>query len=197
MTQRRLTACLFGMVFFAGSAFLSAQSLGDVARKERAKRERENRPPAKVWTNDNIPHSTPMGPSAPGPQAAEPTPETPPPSSAEPAPGPVTPPAGTPSAGGTKQSKEYWQGKFKAARAELADATERQKLAEDELNLLQIQEVRELDPAAHQDLAAKVVSKSAQVDEAREVTAKAQQALDDLQKEFDASGAPAEWSKTD
>ena len=36
-----------------------------------------------------------------------------------------------------------------------------------------------------------------EVEQARATTAKAQKVLDDLQKEFEASGAPAEWNKTE
>jgi hypothetical protein len=197
MTHRHWTAGFFVFALFAGSGFLSAQSLGDIARQERAKRERVGHPPAKVWTNDNIPHVTRIEPPAPNPEATEPTAETTPPSATTEAPGPETPPAGTEPTESKQQSKGYWQEKFKSARAQLADAKERQSLAEDELSLLQTQEARELDPAAHQDLAAKVVAKSAEAEQARATTAKAQKALDDLQKEFDSSGAPAEWSKTD
>jgi hypothetical protein len=197
MTHRSWTAGLFGIVFFAGSGFLSAQSLGEVARQERAKREREKHPPAKVWTNDNIPRAARIAPSSPNPEAGAPTAETTPPSPTAEAPAPETPPASVESAESKQQTKEFWQVKFKAARGQLADAKERQTLAEDELSLLQTQEARELDPAAHKDLEGKVAAKSAEVEQARATTAKAQKALDDLQKEFDASGAPAEWSTTD
>ena len=197
MTNRSWTVGLFGIVFFAGSGFLAAQSLGEVARQERAKREGEKHPPAKVWTNDNIPHATRIEPSPPNTEAGQPSAETASPSPTADAPAPETPPANVESAGSKQKTKEYWQAKFKAARAQIADAKERQSLAEDELSLLQTQEVRELDPAAHQDFEAKVAAKSAEVEQARTTTAKAQNALDELQKEFDASGAPAEWIKTD
>ncbi len=193
MTHRSLTAGLIGIVFFSGIGFLSGQSLGEVARQARAKREREKLPPAKVWTNDNIPRALRIEPSAPNPEAGGPTAETVPPSpSAE---APETPPASVESTESKQQTKEFWQGKFKAARAQLADAKERQSLAEDELSLLQTQEARELDPAAHKDLETKVAAKSTEVEQARATTAKAQKVLDDLQKEFEASGAPAEWNK--
>ena len=195
MTNRSRTAGLLGIVFFAGSGFLAAKSLGEVARQERAKRERENHPPAKVWTNDNIPHATRIESSPPNPEAGQPSTETTPTSPTAEA--PETPSASVESTESKQKTKEYWQAKFKAARAQLADAEERQTLAEDELSLLQTQEVRALDPAAHQDFEAKVAAKSAEVEQARATTAKAQNALDELQKEFDASGAPAEWIKTD
>jgi hypothetical protein len=193
MRHKILTASSLAMVILAGVTALSAQSLGDIARQERAKREREKPGATKVWTNDNIPRAARIEPVTSGPQST----------AAEPA-SPETVPQGAPPANpqtaaeeDKKHNKDYWQARFKTARAGLASAQERQHLAEDEVNLLQIQAVRELDPAAKQDLEAKVEAKSGEVGQARGVTEKAQKALDDLQKEFDASGAPEEWSKTD
>jgi hypothetical protein len=194
MSRKPLTASLLGISILAGTGLLSAQSLGEVAREQRAKREKN--PPTKVWTNDNIPKVARIEPAPSSPESAPPVPETAPPAAEGAPPGAPAASSEAP-AEDKKRTEEYWRGRFKAARAQLADAEERQHLAEDELNLLQIQETRELDPAANQALGAKVVAKSAEVDQARAVTEKAQKALDNLQKEFDTSGAPADWSKTD
>jgi len=92
-------------------------------------------------------------------------------------------------------TKESWQARFKLARAQLADARQRQQLAEDELNLLQIQNARTLDSNVKADLAVKINAKEDEVSRRRAVTEEAQKALDDLEKEFQASGAPDEWSQ--
>ncbi|PYV16261.1 MAG: hypothetical protein DMG21_12160 [Acidobacteria bacterium] len=195
MGHKSLTASLLGIGILAGGGMLSAQSLGDIARQERAKH--ETHPPAKVWTNDNMPRAARIEPAPTSPEPIAQTQSAPPAASGG-APALETPPAGSKSPEDDKKhTQEYWQALFKTARAQLADAQERQRLVEDELSLLQIQQARELDPAANKELGAKVTAKSAAVEEARSVTAKAEKALDDLQKEFDASGAPAEWSKTD
>jgi ribosomal protein L19E len=92
-------------------------------------------------------------------------------------------------------TKEYWESRFKSARAKLARAREIQQLTEDELRLLQVQQAREVlntDVAA--ELAQKIPAKQAEVDAARAATEKATQELEELQKEFAASGAPEEWS---
>jgi chromosome segregation ATPase len=94
-----------------------------------------------------------------------------------------------------KGTKEYWQARFQSARARLADARERQQLAEDELNLLQIQDARELNSNLKADLDAKIKPKEDEVSQNRVATEEAQKALDDLRKEFQASGAPEEWSQ--
>jgi DNA polymerase III delta prime subunit len=92
-----------------------------------------------------------------------------------------------------KKTKEYWQGKFKSARAELADAKERQQLAEDELNLLQIQDAREVDSTMKAELAEKIKTKEDEVSDWRAATEEAQRILEDLQNKFNDSGAPDEW----
>ena len=79
----------------------------------------------------------------------------------------------------------------------MAKAKELQQLSEDELNLLQIQQVRELDSMAKQDLTAKVQAKQSEVDVNKATTDAAQKALNHLDKEFKDSGAPDDWSQTD
>jgi hypothetical protein len=79
----------------------------------------------------------------------------------------------------------------------VAKAKEHQQLSEDELNLLQIQQVRELDSMAKDALNAKVQSKQSEIDVNAAATEAAQKVLDDLSKEFKDSGAPDDWSQTD
>jgi len=90
-------------------------------------------------------------------------------------------------------TKEYWQDRFKSARARLSDARERQQLVEDELHLLQIQEVRTLNPEAKSEFTAQVDAKEEEAAQRRAATEQAKKALENLQKEFAASGAPQEW----
>lgn len=96
---------------------------------------------------------------------------------------------------GKPGTREYWESRFKSARAKLARARDIQQLTEDELRLLQIQQAREaLNSDVAADLAQKIPAKQAEVDSARAATAKATQELEELQQEFAASGAPEEWS---
>jgi chromosome segregation ATPase len=96
-----------------------------------------------------------------------------------------------------KGTKQYWQSRFKSARARLADAEERQQLAEDELNLLQIQDVRELNSNVKAEIAAKIKAKEDEVSGTRAATEEARKTLENLENEFKASGAPDEWSETE
>lgn len=194
---------LFTFLLLLTSAPVPAQSqqpesLGDVARHVRAQQEKEAKKVTKVFTNDNLPASAPkmgMTPQAtPDEHSAatgEAKDEAPvPPSAKE----PDTKPPEQPES--SVKTRDYWQQKFSAARQTLAKTKERQQLAEDELNLLQIQQAREMDPTVQADLNNKVQAKQSEVDSAKDATDAAQKALDDLNKEFKDSGAPDDWSGT-
>jgi len=186
-----LTCAVFALVLGMPVSLAAEESLGDVARRLRSEREKSAQKPVKVFTNDELPARPPAeGPSAASGMAPE--------AGAAPnAPAEATkqPPAA--SSEDKKKTKDYWQARFRSVRADLASAQEKQQLAEDELNLLQIQQARELNTTAKADLDAKVKAKQAEVDGSRAATDKAKKDLADLDKEFQDSGAPADWSKTD
>jgi hypothetical protein len=185
------------------------QSLGDLARQLRQQQLKAGPKTSKLYTNDNLPGRKPDGGQAAASSASS-TPATTPSEQAQVEPespqaakqtsqAPETGQAATKSEKPEEkiETKEYWQGRFKAARAQLADAQEHQQLAEDELNLLQIQETRELDPNVKTELAGKIKAKQDEVSQKRAATEEAQKTLEDLQTEFKASGAPDEWSETE
>ena len=185
------------------------QSLGDLARQLRQQQLKAGPKTSKLYTNDNLPGRKPDGGQAAASSASSNPATTPseqaqaesesPQAAKQTSQAPETGQAGTKSEKPEEkiETKEYWQGRFKAARAQLADAQEHQQLAEDELNLLQIQDVRELDPDLKTGLAAKVKAEEDEVSERRAAREEAQKTLEDLQKEFQASGAPDEWSETE
>jgi len=200
-------ALLLGLLVGLGAAITTAaqDSLGDVARQVREQRGKAGTKAAKVYTNDNLPagSSAPSSASASGPSAT--------PSSAQPS---ATRPAESAAEGAKKteedhdsakgeapedkmKTEEYWQRRFKSARAKAARAEEEQQLVEDELSLLQTQQTREMDPTTKQQLSDKVEAKQTDVDAKRAAAVHARQALEDLESEFEESGAPEEWSKTD
>jgi hypothetical protein len=204
MKTKTLILAVVGLLILLASSVASAQSLGDLARQERAKRAKETKKAVKVVTDEDLPPRPVEEPKAttspsesaeqPGEQPAEQAAE-PPATPSEEASAP--PPAEEPKPEDKQKTRDYWQGRFKAAKQRIADAEELQRLAEDELSLLQIQQARELSPDAKSDLDAQVKAKSAEVESKRAQTAKAQKALEDLEKDFKESGAPEDWSKTD
>lgn len=177
-------------------------SLGAVARQIRA--EKKSAPkPALVITNDNLPSpkpneaisivSIPLEPEVTASVKSTTSAETP---AAKKEDTEVKPKEGD--SGDDKiKTEDYWQSKFHAARVDVARAKEQEQLSDDELNLLQIRQVRELDPMAKDDLSAQVQARQSEVDVNRAATEAAQKALEELTKEFESSGAPEDWSKTD
>jgi len=203
-------SCVFSFLIALTSLPLQSapqQSLADFARQARQEQAKAGPKTAKVYTNDNLPggkrdegheaasgaSSTPAATASEQAQAERNAREAV--KQANQAPEPGEPAAKSEKPEGKKETKEYWQARFKSARAQLADAQERQQLVEDELNLLQIQQVRALDPDAKTELAEKVKAKEDALSERRKESEQARKALQDLQKEFQASGAPEEWSQ--
>jgi hypothetical protein len=161
------------------------EPLGDVAKQLRAQRGKETRKATKVFTNDDLPSRPPeaTGPTESAPVIPEsisgkkPTPEK----------------ENSKSPDGKMQTRDHWQSKFTEARRNLAHAQEQQQLVEDELNLLQIQEARELNINFKQEISAKVQSKQTDVEMSHTATADARRRLENLEQEFKDSGAPDDW----
>lgn len=204
MRNKIIILGLVSLLVLLWSSTVAAQSLGDVARQEKAKRAKQTKPPARVVTNEDFPEAPPEEPkepasetaSATGEASAAPTESAEATSSETPEPSaPVAPTEAKPE--DKMKTREHWQGRFKAARQKVAAAEEVQRLVEDELSLLQIQYVRELSSEVQNELQGRIRAKQGELDARRADTAKAQQALQALEKEFKASGAPEDWSKTD
>ena len=189
-------AFLIAWVLVAGVSLTRAQSLGDIARATRENRQKVmQQKSVRTWSNDNIPKAPPSaGPTAAAGMSAEP------PAPAQTAAAGETPAASSaPADAGAdkKKSREYWQQQFKMAREKYAADEEQQRLSEDELSLLQIQQARELAPETQTQLESSIKAKTADVEAKRAQAAKTKKALDDLEKEFRESGAPADWGKTE
>ncbi len=200
-----LSLLVFAAFLLPPSVTSSAQSLGEIARryrKELEERKNKGEVPVIVFTNDDIARMPPVsivGPSvgrAAGP-ASKQTATTPPPGST------LRKATTAPTEGHrgkseeSAKSKEYWQAKFKAARAALEQAKEEQTLVEDEIQLLQIQQARELNPDRSRKLNSKIDASTIELEAKRAATHKAQAALDEIEKEFKKSGAPERWIQDD
>jgi hypothetical protein len=207
-----IRSCVFSFVIAITSLPLlaaSQQSLGDLARQLRQQQVKAGLKTTKVYTNDNLPARNPDEGRAAASGASSATAAIPseqaqaeresPQAAEQPGKASETGQAANKpeKPENENKTKEYWQVRFKSARAQLADAKERQQLAEDELNLLQIQDARELDPNVKTELAPKIKAKEDEVSQRRAATEEARKALEDLQNEFRASGAPDEWSETE
>jgi hypothetical protein len=175
----------------ASAGILNAQSLGDFARKQKAKQASQPKA-AKVFTNEDMPKTTSLQPSesaAAGESASEAAPTAEGNASAES--GEKTADESKPD--DKKKTKEYWQEQFKNAKADLDLAQEQSTLADDELGLAQSDAARTLN-SNERDMADKnVAAKQATASDKRAALDKAKQAMEDLKKQFEESGAPADW----
>jgi hypothetical protein len=199
MNPRRLTLASLLIFVVAGGAVAAEQSLAEAARQAKQQREKETKKAVKVFTNDNLPAPAPWEIVTPSPELAKSTAESGTGSETRAKEATSAAKAAEPTAEKSevgKNTKEYWQNKFTAARSELASAESAQRLAQDELSLLQIQQAREIDPDVQSQVATKIEGKQAEIATLKTRVDKARHALDDLQKEFDASGAPADWGRT-
>lgn len=185
--QKALYAILgVSLLLIPGAA--ASQSLGEIARELRKERAAQPHQAVKVYTNDNVARAS-RAETAPSPTvetapAAAERRET----EASPSPQPKEHPTEK-----AIKTKEYWEAKFRGAGAALARAKEEQQLVEDEISLLQIQQVRELDPNLSKKLRGQISNKTDELEIKRQAARKAQKALDELNKEFEASGAPENW----
>lgn len=191
---------VFTFIWLGAVLPLAAQSsqpepLGDVARQLRQQKSKDTKKPAVVITNDNLPAPVPGEALTILPSNAA-TPASTSAKSASPA--AVAHKDEKDEAAESKTwTREEWQAKFRAARRDLAKAKEVEQLSEDELNLMQIQEARELDAVAKQGLDTHIQNKQSEVNVDKATTADAQKALDHLEELFQQSGAPDDWSVTD
>ena len=211
---RKLVIMGVALILLRAVSPCAAQSLGQIARQEREKRGKEAKKPPKEFTNDNMPRR----PRGEGPTAAASISEAPAagaPARLETAQAPTETGAAVPSSE-TKppepepeekkkdekpedkvKTNDYWQGRFKSVRARLAKAEEEQQLVEDELNLLRVQQAREIAPEVQKELQQKIADKTAELETKRAASEKVKKALDELEEEFKKSGAPEEWSKAE
>lgn len=165
---------------------LSAQSLGDVAKKEQQRRKTARSTGGKVYTNKDL---GPAG-TAPAPAAA-------------PAPAPATQTAGP---GGTEPSasaenkgqdprktEEYWRKRIEAARAEI----QRNELFLDALqtriNALSMDFVNRDDPAQRAVIANDRDKALAEMTRVKDSLAALKKQVDDIEEEARQAGVPPGW----
>jgi gas vesicle protein len=168
------------------AAGLYAQSLGEVARQEEARR-KAIKQPAKVYTNDNLRPSDQPAPPASGAQTPAATP-APPPAAAQ-------PPAGQPAAPPPEAARDekYWRGRIDAARTALGRAETFQDALQTRINALSADFVNRDDPAQRNVIAADRQKALAELDRVRQEIAAGQKAIADIQEEARRANVPAGW----
>ena len=172
----------------AWTATASAQSLGDLARKEEARR--KSVVPGKVYTNDTLrPAPVTAAPAAPAGTAAPATAAAPGVVPADASPG-AAPPA---AADTVKKDEAYWRTRIKTE----TDAIDRARVLLDALqsriNGLQTDFINRDDPAARASIGAERVRALGELDRIKLEIQQRTKALADIREEARRAGAPSSW----
>ena len=184
MRSSTLTGVLVVHMFLL-AASVHAQSLGDVARKEEARR-KGVKAPAKVYTNDNLQNVDPPAPAS-TPSSAVPPAEA---SAAVPA-APATAAAAGPSE--APRDEKYWRGRLENTRTALSRAQIFLEALQSRINALSTDFVNRDDPAQRSVIAADRQKALAELDRVKQEIAQQQKAIADIQEEGRRAGVPAGW----
>jgi hypothetical protein len=170
----------------------AAQSLGDVARKEQARR--KSAPSGKVYTNDNLPNVPP------GPAAQPSTPASQQSASGQPAAPSTAKPdekadakAGDARKDEVKKDEGYWRERMSKEREALSRAESFAEALQSRINALSTDFVNRDDPAQRNVIAADRQKALAELDRVKKEIADHKKAIDGIQEEARRGGVPAGW----
>jgi len=165
--------------------FLTAQSLGDVARLEQARR--KTVPAGKVYTNGDLPVVEPAVPMPPAPSqqadaaaaaGAQATPEQ---------------PAAAATAPGVEKDEKYWRTRVAGEREALGRAETFAEALQSRINALSADFVNRDDPAQRNVIAGDREKALAELERVRKEIADHKTAIADIQDEARRAGVPAGW----
>lgn len=173
-------------LMLAALAITDAQTLGDVARREEARR-KAIAAPAKVYTNDNL-RNVPQPAPSPAPAATAPAPEAPSPSGVTPAPGAQgQPPTGQPA------DEATWRQRITTLRDNLARSQTFAEALQSRINALSRDFVNRDDPAQRGQIATDRQKALTELERVKTEIQQYQKGITDLQDEARKAGVPAGW----
>lgn len=189
---RLLTVALAALAIAAGGALVSAQSLGDVAKKEQQRRKTTAKPAAKTYTNRDL------GPGGTRPPA--------PPAAAAPA-GATAGPGGATAKDADKakaaaepeppkdprETEEYWRGRMAAAKAELQRNEMFLEALQSRVNALSTDFVNRDDPAQRAVIATDRQKALAEMERTKQLVSQIKQQIADIEEEARQAGVPPGW----
>ncbi len=186
------TVVLAGVGIGCGTvSFANAQSLGDVARQEEARRKTVAKP-AKVYTNDSLrrePAPT-SGAAAPSPAAGQ-TATTPPVQPQEQAPAPA--PAAEAEKTVEPRTEKYWRARVTAARDGAARSETLRDALQSRINALTTDFVNRDDPAQRAKISADRQTALAELDRVNREMQDYTKAIGDTEDAARRAGAPPGW----
>jgi hypothetical protein len=178
-----LAAAVVVLVTSAASA--SAQALGDIAKKEEARR-KTVKTPGKVYTNESL-HVEGAPPSTP-PADASPTPATP-----APAPSGAQPPADDAKKDDVKKDEAYWKDRLTQARTALDRSKTFAEALQSRINALTADFTGRDDPAQRAQIGVDRDKSIAELTRVQKEIQDNTKAIADIQEEGRKAGVPAGW----
>src|SRR5262245_51926422 len=176
-------------IWVLGFALTSAQALGDVAKREEARR-KQVKAPAKVYTNDDL-RGSDAGSAAPAPtpasQAATPSAASPPPAGAQPK------DADKAGADDPKKTEAYWKDRLTKARGDLERAKTFADALQSRINALTTDFAARSDPAQRAQIGNDRQKALAELDRVKKEIEANTKAIADIQEEARKAGVPAGW----
>lgn len=164
---------------------VSAQSLGEVARKEEARRKTVKNP-GKLYTNDSLhpdPSSSTDSPAAPAATAAGQANATP----------PAQPPDGDKPADDQKKDEKYWKDRLSEARTALDRSKTFADALQSRINALWADFTARSDPAQRAVIERDRQKAIAELDRVNQEIKDQTKAITDIQEEARKAGVPASW----
>ena len=167
-------------LFLVATAAASAQSLGDIAKQEEARR-KTVKAPGKVYTNDSL--------------HAEPAPSSPPPSAATPAqPEAAAPAAESPAATQEPRKDEaYWKKRVADAREALARSQTFADALQTRINALTTDFTNQADPVRRSQIGNDRQKALDELDRVKKEIEASTKAIASIQEEARRAGVPAGW----
>jgi hypothetical protein len=167
------------------AAGVSAQSLGDVARKEEARR-KTVKSPGKVYTNESLrpePSSSTAAPASASPDAVQPN-ATPPAAS---------PPQGDNPANDQKKDEKYWKDRLSEARTALDRSKTFADALQSRINALTADFTSRSDPAQRAVVERDRQKALAELNRVNQEIKDQTKGITDIQEEARKTGIPAAW----
>ena len=187
---------------------LAAQSLGELAKQEEARRKAVTKP-ARVYTNEDLKSETPAEPTAAADAGKESAPATAvdsgqakagaaapaaPKGGASAAPAtPAAPPAADDKDKTDAKTEAYWRKRMTDARDAAARAQTLQDALQSRINALSTDFVNRDDPAQRQVIASDRQKALAELDRVKKELQQAQKSIGDIQEEARRAGVPPGW----
>ena len=173
-----------------GFTVASAQTLGDVAKREEARR-KQVKAPAKVYTNDDLRADTGSAAPAPAPVSQGAAPNAAPPA--------ASPAGGQPkddqqaAADDAKKTEAYWRDRVAKARADLDRAKTFADALQSRINALTTDFAARSDPAQRAQIGNDRQKALAELDRVKKEIEANTKAIADIQEEARKAGVPAGW----